>query len=229
MNEYVELARIVLLSGLFVGVVIALPFLRLSMFALRLTSPDSVIGVQSDDDFTIGEFTLSGTYNLGVVGASVGVLGAAVYVLVSPWLIGSRWLRAFTFAFTAGVFVGAQIITDVGVDFRVLKPTWFAIALFVAVPLAVGAVIPWVVDKVATRGPSRNSWIVIVVLQAAFFLSAPISLVICVVLGAGLLARRAALELIQRSIAAMWAIRAAFMIVPVSGTLGLVGDLQDLL
>ena len=54
------------------------------MLLLRLTSPDRVNGIRSDDDFVIGRFTLSGTYNLLMLGAAVGIVGAGVYRLVRP-------------------------------------------------------------------------------------------------------------------------------------------------
>lgn len=227
-GEYVELSRIVLLSGLLVAVFVALPVMRLSMLALRFTSPESAIGIQSDDDFTVGEFTLSGTYNLGMLSAFLGVLGAAVYVLVAPWLIGGPWLRVFTFAFTAGVFVGSLVIHDEGVDFTLLGPTWFAIALFVAVPFVVAAVLPWLVDRVATRGPTRASWLVIAVLQGVFLLSLlPIAFVLLVMAG-GLVLRRAALVPIQGSVPAMWGMRVVFLVVPLQGLLALMGDVGSL-
>jgi len=228
-DEYVELVRIVLLSGLLVGAFVAGPAMRLAMLLLRLTSPETVIGIESDDGFTIGEFTLSGTYNLFMLGAVLGVLGAAVYVLVSPWLIGPGWFRSFTFAFTAGVFVGAEVIRDDGVDFRVLEPTWLAIGLFVAVPALVGAVLPRVVDEVAARGATRGSWIAVVVLQAVFFLSAPVNAIIVVTIAAGLALRRTLLDPIQRSHVAMWLFRAAFMFFPIAGVIMLSQDIRTLM
>lgn len=228
-GEFLELVRIVLLSGLLVGALVAGPAMRLAMLLLRVTSPESVIGIESDDGFTIGEFTLSGTYNLFMLGAALGVLGAAVYVLVSPWLIGPGWFRSFTFAFTAGVFVGAAVIQDDGVDFRILEPTWLAIGLFVAVPALVGAVLPRVVDEVAARDATRGSWIAIGVLQAVFFLSAPINAIIVVAIAAGLALRRTLLDPIRRSHAAMWLFRAAFMFFPVAGAIMLTQDIRTLM
>jgi hypothetical protein len=228
-GELVELARIVLLSGLLVGAFVAGPAMRLAMLLLRVTSPDTVIGIESDDGFTIGEFTLSGTYNLFMLGAVLGVLGAAVYVLVSPWLIGPAWFRSFTFAFTAGVFVGAAVIRDDGVDFHVLEPTWLAIGLFVAVPALVGAVVPWVVDAVTTRGPSRRSWLIVAALQAVFFPSAPINAITVVATAAGLALRRTLLDPIRRSHVAMWLFRAVFMFFPIAGVIMLSQDIRVLM
>ncbi len=87
-EEYVELLRVLVVTGLSVGILAIGLGSRLAMFLLRLTSPDSVVGVTSDDGFTIGQFTLSGTYNLVTIGAAVGFIGAVAYVAVAPWLIG---------------------------------------------------------------------------------------------------------------------------------------------
>jgi hypothetical protein len=228
-GEFLELVRIVLLSGLLVGAFVAGPAMRLAMLLLRVTSPDTVIGVESDDGFTIGELTFSGTYNLFMLGAALGVLGAAIYVLVSPWLIGPGWFRSFTFAFTAGVLVGAAVIQDDGVDFRILEPTWLAIGLFVAVPALVGAMLPRVVDEVAARDATRGSWIAIGVLQAVFFLSAPINAIIVVAIAAGLALRRSLLDPIRRSHVVMWLFRAAFMFFPVAGAIMLAQDIRTLM
>ena len=76
-SAVVEQVRILAVAGITVGVIVVGLGSRLAMFVLRLTSPDSVIGVQSDDDFTIGKFTLAGTYNLALLGTSVGIIGVA--------------------------------------------------------------------------------------------------------------------------------------------------------
>ena len=97
------------------------------MLILRLTSHPRVIGIQSDDDFTIGRFTLCGTYNLLVLGAAFGIIGAAVYQWVRPWLIGPQWFRYLTVGLASGAVVGSMLIHADGIDFRALTPTWLAI------------------------------------------------------------------------------------------------------
>ena len=136
------------LAGISTGVVVAGVGSRLAMLTLRLTSHPRVIGVQSDDDFTIGRFTFFGTYNLLVLGAAFGVIGAAVYQWVRPWLIGPQWFRYVTVGLACGAVVGSMLIHADGIDFRALTPTWLAIALFVALPFLFG---------VADR---RGRWIV---------------------------------------------------------------------
>ncbi len=80
--------RVLVVAGIPVGVVIAGLVSRLAMLLLRLTSPGGVRGIQSDDDFTIGLFTLAGTYNLLVLGAAIGIIGVAAYQWGRPWLLG---------------------------------------------------------------------------------------------------------------------------------------------
>ena len=91
--ELLELLRIVVVAGLSVGILVIGLGGRLAMLLLRLTSPDDVVGVTSDDGFEIGRTTLGGTYNLLVVGAGVGLIGAVAYVAVAPWLVGRTWFR----------------------------------------------------------------------------------------------------------------------------------------
>ena len=95
-EELAELLRVLVVAGVPLGVVVAGLGGRLAMLVLRLTSPDVVLGQETDDGFVIGEITMAGTYNLLVLGAAVGFIGAAAYVAVAPWL-PSGVLRARLF------------------------------------------------------------------------------------------------------------------------------------
>ena len=174
LDELVLLA----LAGISTGVVVAGLGSRLAMLILRLTSHPRVIGIQSDDDFTIGRFTFFGTYNLLVLGAAFGVIGAAVYQWVRPWLIGPQWFRYVTVGLACGAVVGSMLIHADGIDFRALTPTWLAIALFVTLPLLFGVAIGWVVDRLDREGSfarhGRARWIVAGILAVLF----PITLIL---------------------------------------------------
>lgn len=154
LQELLEVLRVVMVAGIGWGLLCVGLGSRLAMFLLRLTSPDSVRGVLSDDGFIIGRFTLSGTYNLAIVGAAAGVIGAASYIAVAPWLIGPTWFRRFTVAVTSAAIGGAGTIHYDGIDFQALQPLWLAIALFIALPLVFGLGLAAVVDRVA----QRDSW-----------------------------------------------------------------------
>ena len=70
-GRYLEQLRVVTVAGIACGVVVVGLGSRLAMLMLRLTSPQRVRGVTSDDGFEIGRVTLGGTYNLMIVGAAV--------------------------------------------------------------------------------------------------------------------------------------------------------------
>lgn len=143
-----ERMRVLIVAGVTTGVLVAGIVNRLAMLLLRVTSPERVNGLQSDDDFTIGEFTLAGTYNLMVLGAVVGLIGFAVYRLVRPWLIGPHWFRRLTIGVAAGVVGGSMLVHADGIDFTVLKPKWLAIGLFVALPALFAVTMGAMVDSV---------------------------------------------------------------------------------
>jgi hypothetical protein len=139
--DVIRRTRSLVFAGVGLGVLVGGVGGRLAMLILRLTSPDSVTGVISDDGFEIGQVTLLGTLGLLVFAAVFGLIGAAAYALVRPWLIGPPWFRNLTCALGAGAVVGSALIHADGVDFTLLKPTWLAIALFVAIPASFGALI----------------------------------------------------------------------------------------
>jgi len=128
------------LAGLLVGGVGG----RLAMFVLRLTSPDLVVGVQSDDGFTIGRFSTA-TIFLLLVTASIGAMGGIAYVALRGFLPPRS--RLAVWALTCGTVGGSIILHADGVDFRLLEPTWLATALFVAIPAGGGALTAYLVDR----------------------------------------------------------------------------------
>jgi hypothetical protein len=108
---------------------------RLAMLLLRLTSSDAVTGVESDDGFEIGQFTLAGTFSLLIATMFFGSVVGLFIVLARafmPW----PWVT-WAWGLVGAVGGGGLIVHDGGVDFELLEPAWLAIALFVALP-AVG-------------------------------------------------------------------------------------------
>ena len=118
---------------------------RLAMFVLRLTSDDRLIrGVESDDGFTIGEFSLQTGFLL-IITAAVGSVAAVVYMTVRPTL-PSRGRRA-VWATLCGAVGGAVIIHRDGVDFNLLEPTALAIAMFIAIPAGGAWLMAYFIDR----------------------------------------------------------------------------------
>ena len=229
LDELVLLA----LAGISTGVIVAGVGSRLAMLTLRLTSHPRVIGVQSDDDFTIGRFTFFGTYNLLVLGAAFGVIGAALYQWVRPWLIGPRWFRYSTVGIACGAVVGSMLIHADGIDFRALTPTWLAIALFIALPFLFGVGIAWTVDRLDRDGSfarqGRARWIAASILTVLF----PITLVLLAI-ALGVLcvwvpardAWHADGTPVPRALT--WLVRGVWLAIAAFGLVALVNDIRDI-
>jgi hypothetical protein len=124
---------------------------RLAMMLLARLNPE-VTGVTSDDGFTMGQFTLSDTLNLLLLGTLLGVVGAGIYALLRGLRIGPRWFQVLTIGAGPAVVVGAMIVHTGGVDFRLLEPTWLAIGLFVAIPGIYAALLTLLAERVLRPG-----------------------------------------------------------------------------
>jgi hypothetical protein len=123
------------LAGLSAGFLVGGIGGRLAMLLLRLTSSDAVIGIQSDDDFTIGQVSTASIFLIAAT-TLIGTLLAFAYLLVRRWLPERR--RPLQAAVFFGVVGGAAVIKPDGVDFNLLAPLWLAVLLFVALPTAYG-------------------------------------------------------------------------------------------
>ena len=130
---------------------------RLAMFTLAELN-EGAAGMTSDDGFTIGQLTLMGSLNLLFAGTVLGAIGAAIYAVLRPLVIGPAWFRVLSIGLGPAVVVGEQLVHVDGVDFA-LDPAWLAIALFVLIPGVYGALLAvvaerWLApDRVFARGP----------------------------------------------------------------------------
>lgn len=227
--EWVRLLGDVVVAATIVGILVAGPALRLGMLLLRLTSPDSVIGMQSDDDFTIGRFTLSGTYNLFLIGTATGFLSCLAWLLVVPWLVGGRWLHLVTVSVTGALLVGPLLIHDDGVDFHVLEPMPLAVAVFLAIPALVALAAPLALSWVARhRPPGHWRWIVPALCFVPFPPVAVIAAFVALVLLPVVALRVTVQERLLASRVGSTTVRAAFLALPVAGSVALVRDLVAL-
>jgi hypothetical protein len=132
------------LAGLLVGGVGG----RAAMFVLRLTSPDGVRGLESDDGFTIGRFSTATAFLL-LATAALGALAGLFHVVVRPLLPGRSGSAAF--GVLGGLVGGAAILHDDGIDFSLVQPPELSVVLFVAIPW-LGA---WAVAALGDRWRAR--------------------------------------------------------------------------
>lgn len=232
-DTVLERMRVVIVAGITTGALVAGLLSRLAMGLLRVTSPDRVNGLQSDDDFTIGEITFSGTYNLMMIGAFVGLIGFATYRIVKPWLIGPHWFRRLTLALGAGAVAGSMLVHADGVDFTVLKPKWLAIGLFVALPALFAVVLAAMVDSVSrpdswtARRPWR--WLLPLVVLACFPVMIIFTAMVLVPVGFWAMAGEGDVEVEIRKV--RWlpnAVRAGFLAIAALGLYSLINDVTAL-
>lgn len=142
MTHVVELGRRVclgVLAGAVAGLVAGGIGGRLFMSALAALNPEAA-GVESDDGFTMGQVTLSGTVNLLLVASLIGAAAGLVWVAVRGLRFGPAWWRAVSMPLAATLVIGDQLVHADGVDFNLLEPAALAVGLTLAVP-ALGTVI----------------------------------------------------------------------------------------
>lgn len=230
LDHMIENIRVLIVAGIPTGALVVGLGSRIAMFVLRITSPDRVHGVRSDDDFVIGKVTIGGTYNLLQIGAAVGIIGAGVYMLVAPWLIGPVWFRRLTTGLASAVVAGSMLVHDKGIDFHVLQPTWLAIGLFVALPGLFGIAIAAAVDAVrrpdtwTARG--RRRWALVIVSVACFPATLLIVMVAVVVTAFGEVLRAAGVLRIVRGLPAHeLVIRSLWLLIAVAGLIALINDI----
>ena len=222
--------RVIIVAGITVGVLVAGFGSRLAMLVLRLTSSRFVRGVVSDDGFIIGRVTLGGTYNLLVLGAVVGVIGAGVYRLVGPRLIGPLWFRRLTVALACAAVVGSMLVHDDGIDFHLLTPQWLAIGLFVALPAAFGWAIGAAVDRSRRASPSGwRRWGVPIVLVVCFppvvVALVPIAVVVVVLVA---IDRTGGMDGLRSNRTYVFAVRSVWLVIAGAGLLALTNDIVAL-
>lgn len=231
--RFAEGMRVIVVAGIAVGVVVVGIGSRLAMFVLRFTSPDRARGVISDDGFEIGRVTLSGTYNLLVIGAAVGVIGACAYRLVRRWLIGPLWFRRLTLGFAAAAVAGSMLVHRDGVDFTLLQPTWLTVGLFVALPGVFGVLTGVAVDAVERPGSwtrvGRRQWVLPVVAVVCFPLALFPLIAASMIVGIGVLAGTiGGVERVRAAPAYGLLVRGFWLLVAATGLLALVNDISDL-
>jgi hypothetical protein len=202
---------------------------RLAMFLLRLTSDDSIRGLESDDGFIMGRFDLTDTLSLGLVTTVMGSILGLVMAFGRPFF--PKRGMPFAWALAGALLGGSLLISADGVDFTLLEPHWFAVLLFVLVPalgaLAIASLIE-VYHRFWWRHRPGTAVASVAAIPALIFF--PIGIATAVVAGALLLALRTQ----EGRVFAAWrparvAALVVFVVLVGLGTRGLVGDVRAIL
>ena len=158
---------------------------RLGMLLLRLTSPDDVMGMTSDDGFEIGVVTLD-TVQLVLAMAMLGGINGVLYAAFRGAI--PRGLRLPLWSVFAAALGGANIVHEDGVDFTFLEPAALAVALFVLLPCVAAAVVVVLVERWSRIEPWSDRRLVVALCIAA--LAGTFALVLAAVVAAGALVLR---------------------------------------
>ena len=181
---------------------------RLAMLLLRLTSPDAVIGMTSDDGFEIGVVTFDTAQlvlAMATLGGLNGVLYAAFRGAIRPGLRLPLW------SVLAAALGGANIVHEDGVDFTALEPASLAVVLFVLLPGAAAAVVVVLVERWSLVDPWSDGRLGVALGAAA--VAGTFALVFAAVVAAGAVAlRRARLDRLAERVGRV-AVPAALLVV----------------
>jgi len=204
---------------------------RLAMMLLARLNPEAVAAT-SDDGFRIGQFTTSGTLSLLLIGTGFGIVGAGVYAVLRPLMLGPRWFQVLSIAGGPAVVMGAAIVHTDGVDFHLLGPPWLAIGLFVAIPGTYAGLLTVFAERLL-RGDSWFSRAPLMFAAAPLALWAPLAPLLAVLLV--LWASREGLRRMPRGAAALghpalpWAARLGLVALFALGLVDLGKDVADLM
>jgi hypothetical protein len=223
-------------TGLVAGLLIGGVGGRLAMFVLRLTSSPSLHGVETDDGFTIGVFSLA-TLFLLLATAAIGVLAGLLYLVVRTWLPG-RW-RPWLSGAWGGVVGGALIIQPDGLDFRLLEPLPLAVAFFIAIPAGCAFAISAHVERrfadadAGAEDGTRTSatWMVGLLPLVLLLATGPLGFaLVAISIGAGLVARSVPMaSVIWGSTAFVWVGRIVLVATAGYASVALVQDVTEIL
>jgi hypothetical protein len=153
MRELGRRAGLGVAAGALAGVVVGGVGGRLFMSLLAALNPQAA-GVTSDDGFTMGQVTLSGTVNLLVVTTVLGAVGGLVWVAVRGLRFGPGWWRRVSMPLGVGLVAGASMVHSEGVDFTLLEPAVLAVMLTLAVPVLAAVVVTELGDRWIGTGPT---------------------------------------------------------------------------
>jgi hypothetical protein len=147
------------LAGLLTGLLVVGPGGRLVMRLAALLEP-SAAGRLTENGNVIGEITFGGSFALLLVGIFLGMAGAVVWVVVSPWLPAEPRTRALVAAPVAVALTAVGLIDGFNPDFGVLHRNVGAVALLVLLVavsgLVLSAVDAWLDNRLPPAGASLS-------------------------------------------------------------------------
>jgi hypothetical protein len=120
---------------------------RVVMRVIAIVDSDSE-GAGTDSGFTVGDATLSGTLNLLVFGAVLGIAGGLVYLGLRRWLFVPHWLRGATFGVVTLLTIGNVLFDTHNPDFQIFEPVVLVMVLFASLFFVNGLILASLADRI---------------------------------------------------------------------------------
>jgi hypothetical protein len=159
------------------------------MRVLAATSGDAAQGLLTEADERVGRISLDGTLGLVVfVGLFGGIAGGLAYVALRRWLPGRTWQAGLVLGVLALGLARFDALAPDNKDFDILRPTWLAVLLLVALFPAFGMTAAALIERIDRSWTHRPVGLIPLVLIAP---SGPFALGAVVIAGAAFAARRA--------------------------------------
>ena len=159
------------LAGLITGLLIAGIGGRVVMRVAALQVP-AAVGRLTENGNRIGDITVEGSLSLVLVGGLFfGLVGATVWVVVSPWIPGTGPQRALLAMPVAVALTGVSLIEGRNSDFQALRHDGMTVVLLLLLLAAAGASISlfdgWLERRLPRSGASRAADAVYLALTVA--------------------------------------------------------------
>lgn len=213
------------MAGMACGAIVAGLGGRIAMFVLRLTSDNSIRGLETDDGFEIGSITTSTLFLLFFT-VLLGAFGGVLY------LVGRRFVperrRVIVSAALFGVLGSTAVLKPGKFDFRRVEPHALAVIFFIVIPIAFGALLPVVAERWLAR--DRRPWFsYLPILLLGFVGPILVGFALVVLLGFTLVRAVPAVRRVWQSSAVTWLGRGALTIGFTYGAWVLVDEVTEIL
>lgn len=159
------------LLGVITGAIVAGIGGRVVMRLIAAADP-STDGTFTDARATVGEFTLSGTAEIVLLGTIAGIIGGLLYLGVRRWLpVPPAWNDAAYGVLTL-VTVGQPLFDPSNADFQIFEPVLLTVGLFSGLFIVNGLLLGALMDRLhpepAYRARRRTSMVITAVLGLVF-------------------------------------------------------------
>ena len=135
------------MAGAIAGFIAAGIGSRVVMFIIATINEDKA-GVLTDASAIVGEFSVSGTVSLLVLGTIAGIIGGLLYLGLRRWLWVPPPYRGLAFGLLTMVTIGQPVFDTANVDFQIFEPVLVVVALFAALFFINGLILAPLFDRI---------------------------------------------------------------------------------